>query len=547
MQERRKLLPILLVILVVLLAAVVLVACGGSGAVDSRGQSWMNLPSLPVNVDASGNANIYGIGLGQVLTPDQVQLMQTMGDAQRLEARVGFEGVAVLKNGEDALNVLWNDESQANLQGVLRQVPAAAPAADYLPMLRNVGVGVALNLPPAQGAPALNVPKWTGPTPFQPSAPANATPPIDIGFLSFDQSGQALIAGIPASTLGIPLALDAGTMGMLQQFGIGDVTVDTQPDGLHLALNGNPLPVIAYNDSSLTTLQSMLTPLLPAGPTAELVNGLLPRLPSLDLNLNVGFNGAPADITLPDINLKLTEGGGVNVFGLDIPTVSIPMDSLQPLIDAGIGSLNVRASDQSIDLAVNGQQLPTINFTPAGRTAIAGIVSSQAGVSPDLINGGLDILAKGGVAASIELPGGGSAAPAVTIPAAPDVAPPVIRANIVVDNGEIVSFGGIPAATLGALGVTLPTLPPEVMSILGSLGADTINLTVQPDGLTILAGGEEVLSVAYDATSLGALWGLAKPLAGATLADNPGLTQLIEQMILPMMTISDVNVTIELQ
>jgi hypothetical protein len=151
----------------------------------------------------------------------------------------------------------------------------------------------------------------------------------------------------------------------------------------------------------------MLTPLLPAGPTAELVNGLLPRLPSLDLNLNVGFNGAPADITLPDINLKLTEGGGVNVFGLDIPTVSIPMDSLQPLIDAGIGSLNVRASDQSIDLAVNGQQLPTINFTPAGRTAIAGIVSSQAGVSPDLINGGLDILAKGGVAASIELPGGG--------------------------------------------------------------------------------------------------------------------------------------------
>jgi hypothetical protein len=475
--------------------------------------------------------------------------MQSMGDAQRLEARIGFDGVAVYKNGEDALNVLWNDESQANLQGVLRQVPAAAPAADYLPMLRNVGVGVALNLPPAAGAPALAVPKWTGPTQFEPSTPANTTPPIDIGFLSFDASGQALIAGIPASTLGIPLALDAGTMATLQQFGISDVTVDTQVDGLHLAFNGNPLPVIAYNDSSLTTLQSMLAPLLPDTATADIVNGLLPRLPGLDLNLNVGFNGAPAEITLPDLNLKLTEGGGLNAFGLDIPGVTIPLESLKPLTDAGIGSLNVKATDKSIDLAVNGQALPTINFTSAGRAAIASIISSQAKISPDLVNTGLDILAQKGLAASIELPGGAAAAPApVTLPAAPaGVAPAVIRANIVIENGQIVSIGGIPAATLGALGVTLPTLPPEAMSILGSLGSDTINIKAQPDGLHIAAGGEEVLSVAYDTASLGGLWGLLKPLAGATLADNPGLTQLIEQMILPMLATSDVDVTLTLQ
>ena len=154
MQARRKLLPILLVILAVLVTALVLAACGGSGAVDSRGQTWMNFPSLPVNVDANGAANIYGIGLGQVLPPEQVQMLQSMGDAQRLEARVGFSGVQVLKNGEDAVNVLWDDETQANLVGLLEQVPGAAVAADNLGMLRNLGVGVAVNLPPAQGAPA---------------------------------------------------------------------------------------------------------------------------------------------------------------------------------------------------------------------------------------------------------------------------------------------------------------------------------------------------------------------------------------------------------
>ena len=549
MQARRKLLPILLVIVALLSAVAVLVACGGSGDVDSRGQTWMNFPSLPVNVDAQGAANVYGIGIGQVLPPDQVALLQSMGDAQRLEARVGFDGVQVYKNGEDAVNLLWNDESLTNLQDIVRQAPGGAVVADNLPMLRNLGVGVAVNLPPAQGAPVLAVPKWTGPTAFEPSTPANTTPPIEIGFLSFDPSGEALIAGIPASTLGIPLQLDAGTMAMLQQLGIGDVTVDTQTDGMHLMLNGKPLPVIAYNDSSLATLQSMLTPLLPDTATADIVNGLLPRLPGLDLNLNVGFNGAPADIKLPDIALKIGEGGALNAFGLDIPGVSIPTDALKPLTDAGIGSLNVKASGESIDLAVNGQQLPTINFTPAGRAAIAGIASSAAGVSPDLINKGLDILASQGLAASIELPGAANAAPPVTIAAPPaDIDTPVLRANIAVENGQITSVGGIPAGVLAALGVELPALPPAVTDLINSLGASTLSIQSQGgDGLHILADGEEVLSLAYDATSLGALWTLAKPFLGEAIAGNDGLVQLIEQTMLPLLTVSDLDVTINVQ
>lgn len=550
MQARRKLLPILLVILALFVAALAVAACGGSGEVDSRGQTWMNFPSVPVNVDANGAANIYGIGIGQVLPPEQVTMLQSMGDAQRLEARVGFEGVSVYKNGEDALNVLWNDESQTNLQDILRQVPGAAMAADYLPMLRDVGVGVAVNLPPAQGAPALAVPKWTGPTAFEPSAPANPTRPIEIGFLAFDESGQGLIAGIPASTLGVPLSLDPNTMALLQQFGVTDVTVDTQPDGMHLMLNGKPLPVIAYNDSSLATLQGMLTPFLNDPVAKAAVDSLLPKLPALDLNVNVGFNGAPADIKLPDIDLKIGDGGVLNAFGLDIPGVSIPTDALKPLADAGIGQLSVKATGESIDLAVNGQQLPTINFTPAGRAAIAAIASSQAGISPDLINSGLDILTKSGVGASIELPGGASAAPAaVVIPApATDIAAPVIRANVVIENGQIASFGGISAETLAGLGVSLPTLPPAVMSILDSLDADTLNIKSQGgDGLHILANGEEVLSLGYDPASLGAMWSLLKPLMGDTIANNPGLAQLIEQQILPLLTVADLDVTVTMQ
>ena len=72
MQARRKLLPILLVILALFVAAMAVAACGGSGEVDSRGQTWMNFPSVPVNVDANGAANIYGLGIGQVHHARQV-------------------------------------------------------------------------------------------------------------------------------------------------------------------------------------------------------------------------------------------------------------------------------------------------------------------------------------------------------------------------------------------------------------------------------------------------------------------------------------------
>ena len=122
MQAIRKFLPILLVVVVVL---VVVAACNGGGG--GRGQTWFNLPSTPITIDANGNASIYGIGLGQVMTPDQVQLVQSLG--QRVEVRIGHNGVHVYINGEDHPYLAWDDESAANLERLLAQIPATAPAA----------------------------------------------------------------------------------------------------------------------------------------------------------------------------------------------------------------------------------------------------------------------------------------------------------------------------------------------------------------------------------------------------------------------------------
>ena len=66
MQERPKILKILLVTLI---ASLLLGACYGGNS----GRVWFNLPSMPIRIDDSGVATIYGISAGPILPAAQVQ------------------------------------------------------------------------------------------------------------------------------------------------------------------------------------------------------------------------------------------------------------------------------------------------------------------------------------------------------------------------------------------------------------------------------------------------------------------------------------------
>jgi hypothetical protein len=123
MQAKRKYLPILLA---VLMAMATVAACSGGGG--GQGQTWFNLPSLSVAFDANGNASVYGIGLGPLLTPDQLQMLQALG--QKVELRIGYNGVHVYVNGEDQIYLAWDDESVANLLAIVGAIPGGDTAAE---------------------------------------------------------------------------------------------------------------------------------------------------------------------------------------------------------------------------------------------------------------------------------------------------------------------------------------------------------------------------------------------------------------------------------
>jgi len=551
MQAKRTFLPILLVV-----GFVVFVIAACSSGAGGQDKTWFNLPSTPVDVDASGGLSVYGIGLGQYLTPEQVQMIQALG--QKVELRAGFNGIHVYINGEDQAYLDWDNESAANLGQLLANIPGAAPAAQVIPWLRQIGLGASVSVPPLSGAP-LPIPEWRGETTVSPQQPENPMAPLSLG-VSFDESGAGSIGGISGSLLAPltgganPLQLDPAMLGQLKGFGIENLGLQTTPGGLEVTVNGARMPGLAYDASYL----ERLTNLLPAIPgvdemTAGLVGGLTSQLPNMNLGLNVDLTGQPVDLNLADLPVKIGDDGSLQVLGLALPGVSLPAETLQPLRDLGISQLALNASTDAVNIVLDGKPLPRIRFAPDSLTTIASIAGAQSGLPPALLDAVINSLLKdGGLTTRIALsgevdqsivPGEATFAPAEL----GDMTPPVIRARVGVKDGQIVTIGDLSAEQLAQLGVTLPALPPNVMQILSDLNAQTVDIINTPNNLAIHVNGAELMSIDYDAASLATTLELAKPYLAGTPLEDPAVMQLIQEQILPIAPAADVNVQITVE
>lgn len=550
MQAKRKLLPILLVLLV---AALIVAACSGGGAAGQE-KTWFNLPAVPLDVNPDGTLSLYGIGLpvGAVLTPELVQQLQA-ANVQQLQVRAGANGVFIYVNGQALPYLAWDSQSATNLNNVLK---AAGMTVD-VNQLRTVGLGANLKIPPAQGQAALNIPRWSGETVIPAAQPA-AADTLSLGVTVNDQ-GQISALGLPADVLaamtgGALPVIDANTLAMINALGWNTLSVKTTPGGITLVANGDqPLPYIAFDAESLQRGIDIASPLLaPSNPSlVPLLQQVATMLPNQNLDLTIGFNGTDVATKLSDLPVGIAEDGSITFSGMAIPGATIPAATLTQLTDAGIGSLGVAATDDSILLAVNGQSLPKISFSPAGLDTVANLASSLAGVQPAMITGGLQALSNAGLSTSITLPGG-TAAPAPTEPTftAPDlgdVPTPTIKVAATVQDGQITSVGGLTADQLAALGVALPALPANINDMLTGFGAQQVDIVTSPNKLSILLDGQDTINLEYDQASLLAMWNLLKPqLAGSPLAD-PALQSLIEEQFLPLLPGSNINLAVTLE
>ena len=543
MQARPKILKIFVVALI---ASLVLAACGGG----TTGATWFNLPSIPLQLQETGTLSVFGLPV-TTLNPALVQQLQG-ANVQKMEVRIGYNGIHIYANGVDLPYISWDAESLGTLQDVLRNapnIPNGALIANALPVLRQVGLGVALNLPSAAGA---NLPAWSGETTAATDAvdPAQLIGPFQIGSVAFDEAGNLQIGSVAGSALGLngPL-LDANTLAMLNSFGIDKLNITTEPNALKLSMNDRPLPSLAYDSASLAQVQPLVASFAPAlAPTLE---QFLPKLQNAQLDVAVSFTGQPAGETqLAPVPVALNADGTLTVFGTPLSsTPMVPADLLQKLQAAGVQQLDLEIGQDGIFLAADGQTLPTITWTPESMTTLAAIVGPLAGVSSEMISSGLAMIKEtGAIKASIAMPGATATAAEINktlaTPDTSSVPQAVIHANATYSGGSIQSIAGLPEGAVPGFPLALP---PNVSGILDGLDADTVALATEPGKLNLLLDGATALTINYDDAALQKTLDVASPFLVGTPLENPAMMTLVREQIMPLVPAADLDITVALQ
>jgi hypothetical protein len=556
------------ILVIALIVSLVLGACGGG----TTGSTWFNFPSVKLVIRENGTANLYGFNVNQViLQPAIIRQMQT-ANIQRLEARAGYNGIHVYLNGQDMPYIAWNAESTENLQGVIRSLPPTIlPNGDLvarlLPWLRTIGLGVKLELPVAQGNRTLNISNWSGETSVRRETPGETTiGPITIASLVFDENGEAYVEGIPVSELKqmmgttLPLRLDAGTLSILNAIGAETFRITTQPNGIDLFLNEKPLPGIAYDSRRLTSMTEVIGVFIQDPEMLALLNQIVPLLPGADVNVVVSFTGEPvAETDLGSITLVVSEDGMLETAaGIPLPSMELlPADTLGKLQDANIQQLGVTMLEDGLAITANDRVLPTISWSDESLGVLASLVAPVAGVSPQLITQGMDVVGSLGADVVVSLPVPEGVEPieipdeidfTMQPPQLGDINPPTIRLSATYGDQGFTSLGGLSAETLERLGVTLPSLPPELVSALEAAGVSKLTVTTADGALNVLLDSDTALTVNYDTESLQTALDLAAPFMGESspLAD-PVLDGFIREQILSIVPGANVNISVTLE
>lgn len=557
------------VILVVSIAAFLLTACGGG----STGATWFNLPSIPVRIQEDGSAEVAGINVGPVLAPEQVEQLQN-ANIQELETRVGYNGLYLYANGEQLPYLEWDESSVGTLQEILSNLPPemgvnGGQIAPYLPLLRQFGLGAKLDLPTPEGQSELNVEPWRGETTVAEETVEEPTLDLSIGSLTFDPEGNAYIEGMPVSELeaalgtSLGLNLDPNTLNLLQSINLENLQVSTTPNGVELLYNGNPLPGIAYDSAALAGILNLAGPMLGDEETAAMASNAVEMLRGANIDLGVSFTGdpAPVETSLPNIDVSVNEDGTLSALGLPLGAdAALPADLLAQLQEANVQHLDVNMSNNGLELAVNGQALPTVQWTDESlNTILNDVVQPLTGVAPGVLGsvGALtSILERSPLQAAVSLPATAGAEPVevpeeidttMTPPDLGEFSPPTIHLEADFADGQLQSVSGLSADALASLGVEGVSLPPNVLEIFDNLNADTVNISTEPNQLNVNVNGETLLSLAYDQDSLAGLLELAAPFAEGTPLQDEAVMQLVEEQILPLAPGADLDVTLNLQ
>ena len=503
-------------IIIILAFILILGACNGGG---DGGSTLLNLPSVPIRIDANGNGTVLGFPIGNILQQPMLDQFAVAG-VDVLEARIGYHGIFLYADGDPLPYLKWSDESAELLAQILANVPGAEQGASALSGLRQIGLGAIIILPTAGD----NIPRWTGEELVRTGTASETTiGPLQFGSLAFDADGKGSFEGIPMAeieqALGASLGVELPPMALqiLSAVGVEQFSLATQPNGIDLALDSTDLPGLAYDTRRLNNLLPIVSAFVDPS-MSGMIAEVLPKLPGADLDVIVSFTGEPAaDTLLPTIPVSIGEDGSLGVWGIPVGSGSLLPASVLDLL----GNLSVQKLDLSIQadglyLALNQEPLPSILWTDSSLDTIGAVAVDLLGVAPGMVDVGLTVLrsllATTNVGLSLALPAQDGlvfseeydvAAP--NFAAAPDAMDPALKIGAAIDrDGYVMSALGISLADL--VGLLQPvSLPPLVMDIVSGVGSDSLQLTTSAGAIELVGDSGSLLTLQYDEAALNRL------------------------------------------
>ncbi|MBK8049903.1 MAG: hypothetical protein IPK16_24050 [Anaerolineales bacterium] len=294
-------------------------AGGGETAAGRAGSMVVDLPSLVVDYDSGGQPTTGGVPLRDlggmlpqaaivqtVLPSETVQMLAAAG-IQHVQFSNTPSGVRIHVNGEPLPTFVWDDTSLANLIALVDQIGAGG-VVDLLPLTTNVGIGLALRMPVTTGVtpiPLRPIPDDTAQTVTDYLDTAGSTPVIHIP-VKYESDGTWTVQGITdtewQALTGLPfgaLRLNADFVQNALKYGIRTATLQTDANGIHLAINDQPLPYLAWSGQGLVHLLGLLQdlqvlgdPSLDLDGVAALLSQWLPAMQSSELRIDVTFPDA---------------------------------------------------------------------------------------------------------------------------------------------------------------------------------------------------------------------------------------------------------------
>jgi hypothetical protein len=314
--------PLLLAILTLVLVGCAPRSGGGeTAAAAADGALVIDLPAIVIDFDDAGQASIGGVPAadlgaalgapldGLALSAEQVEMV-TAANIQHVQINNAAAGLEILVNGQAIPSLAWDADSLANTNTVLAAFGEDAMGAigDLLPLVSNLGAGVVLHFPLAQGAELIPA-EVSGDASAAASAAtaqdeflASAGTAARINLpINYNPDGTFNIGSMSAEALSLSLGLPLESLTLTQErldryvaMGMETFTIETNADGIHMMLNGQDLPHISWGDGKLAyglTLAAQAGLLGDAdnGAMLDLIQQLLPMIQTAEVTVNITF------------------------------------------------------------------------------------------------------------------------------------------------------------------------------------------------------------------------------------------------------------------